>query len=142
MNVAAVFDVLLRLAGAGHFVILIASAQVPGRLRWREELAALSPLNRKFMWVQGAFTVLTIVAFGALTFVLRGELLRGERAALALATFIAFYWTARIAVDAFVFSHADWPRGRGMVVGHVLLTALFVALAATYGALVAWHALA
>jgi alginate O-acetyltransferase complex protein AlgI len=32
------FDLDLWLAGAGHFVILIASAQVPSRLRWREDL--------------------------------------------------------------------------------------------------------
>ena len=101
------FNLDLWLAGAGHFVILIASAQVPSRLRWKQDLAQLMPFNRKLLWVQGSFTVLTIIAFGTLTLVLHEELLRGDRAALGLACFIGSYWTARVLVDAFYFSHED-----------------------------------
>jgi len=125
-------DLALWLAGAGHFVILIASAQVPKQLGWRDDLAKLTPFNRKLMWTYGGFTVLTILAFGVLTLVLHDELVRGDRAALALAAFIGVYWTARIAVDLFYFGHAGWPRGRAFVAGHALLLALFGALAATY----------
>jgi hypothetical protein len=133
------FDVDLWLAGAGHFVILIASAQVPSRLGWKEDLCQLRPFNRKLLWVQGGFTVLTIIAFGSLTLVLHGDLLRGDRAALGLAAFIGLYWTARILVDAFYFSHADWPQGRMFVIGHGLLTALFCFLAASYLGLFVWR---
>ena len=133
------FDIDLWLVGVAHFMILIASAQVPSRLRWREDLKSLMPLNRKLLWVQSGFTVLTIIAFGTLTLVLHAELLRGDRAALGLAAFIGIYWTARILVDALYFSHEDWPKGRQFVVGHSLLTMLFGTLAATYLGLVAWH---
>jgi hypothetical protein len=133
------FNLDLWLAGAGHFVILIASFQVPSRLRWKQDLARLMPFNRKLLWVQGGFTVLTIIAFGTLTLVLHAELLRGDRAALALAAFIGIYWTARIGIDAFYFSSADWPPGRHFVIGHFLLTSLFVALAASYLGLCIWH---
>jgi hypothetical protein len=133
------FDLDLWLAGAGHFVILIASAQVPSRLRWKEDLQQLTPFNRKLLWVQGGFTVLTIVAFGILTLVLHQELLRGERGALGLAAFIGLYWTARIVVDAFYFSHEDWPKGRLFEVGHALLTALFSFLAISYLGLFVWQ---
>src|SRR5579863_7739119 len=92
------FDLDLWLAGAGHFVILIASAQVPSRLRWKQDLAQLMPFNRKLLWVQSGFTVLTIVAFGTLTLVLHAELLRGERAALGISCFIGIYWATRILV--------------------------------------------
>ena len=133
------FDVDLWLAGAGHFVILIASAQVPSRLGWKEDLRQLRPFNRKLLWVQGGFTVLTIIAFGSLTLALHDELLRGDRAAMGLAAFIGFYWTARILVDAFYFSHADWPQGRMFVAGHSLLTALFCLLAGSYLGLLVWR---
>jgi hypothetical protein len=133
------FDFILWLAGAGHFVILLASFQVPVRLRWKEDLAQLMPFNRKLLWVQGGFTVLTIIAFGTLTLVLHNELLRGDRAAMGLACFIACYWTARIVVDAFYFSHEDWPKGRQFVVGHMLLTGLFVSLALSYWGLFVWN---
>ncbi len=134
-----IFDLILWLAGAGHFVILIASAQVPSRLHWKRDLAQLMPFNRKLLWVQGGFTVLTIIAFGILTLMLHAEMLRGDRAAIALACFIGSYWTARILVDAFYFSHEDWPQGREFVVGHVLLTCLFVALAGSYWGLFVWQ---
>jgi hypothetical protein len=133
------FDVDLWLAGAGHFVILIASAQVPSRLDWKDDLRQLRPFNRKLLWVQGGFTVLTIIAFGSLTLALHGELLRGERAAMGLAAFIGLYWTSRILVDAFYFSHADWPQGRMFVIGHALLTGLFCFLAGSYLGLFAWR---
>jgi hypothetical protein len=127
----------LWLAGFGHFCVLVASFQVPARLGWKTDLAKLSPFNRKLMWTYGGFTVLTILAFGVLTLALHSEILRGDRAALGLAGFIGVYWSARVAVDALYFRHTDWPQGARFVVGHILLTALFVALAATYLGLVA-----
>jgi alginate O-acetyltransferase complex protein AlgI len=133
------FNFDLWLVGAAHFVILIASFQVPYRLRWKADLQQLVPFNRKLLWVQSGFTVLTIVAFGTLTLVLHTELLRGDRAALGLACFVGIYWTARILVDALYFSHGDWPQGMMFVVGHSLLTFLFVVLAASYLALFVWH---
>jgi alginate O-acetyltransferase complex protein AlgI len=107
-------------------------------MRWKQDLAQLMPFNRKLLWVQGASTVLTIVAFGTLTLALHAELIRGDRAAMGLACFIGSYWTARILVDAFYFSHEDWPQGREFAIGHVLLTSLFVALASSYWSLVVW----
>ena len=100
-------------------------------------LAKLTPFNRKLMWTYGGFTVLTITAFGVLTLALHSEMLRGDRAALGLASFIGIYWSTRIVVDALYFRHSDWPKGVLFVVGHVLLTALFMGLAATYLGLVA-----
>jgi hypothetical protein len=139
MSVERIFDVTLWLAGVGHFLILTASFQVPYRLRWKEDLAKLMPFNRKLLWVQSGFTVVTIVAFGMLTLCLHQELLRGDRAALGLTAFIGIYWSARIIVDAFYFTHTDWPQGRAFVVGHILLTTLFVSLAVNYLALFVWQ---
>ena len=135
----AIWDKLIWCAGTGHFLILVASFQVPGCLNWRKELAKLSPLNRKLMWVYGGFTIFTILSFGFLTLLLHDELLRGDRAALALAVFIGLYWAGRIGVDFFYFKHSDWPRGRRFVVGHMLLNSLFLSLMGTYLALVVWH---
>ncbi len=135
------FDIDLWLVGAGHFAILIASFQVPSRLQWKQDLQSLMPFNRKLLWVQSGFTVLTILAFGTLTLVLHTELLRGDRAALGLTCFIGIYWTARILVDALYFSHADWPTGKQFVIGHALLTSLFFTLAASYMGLFIWHLL-
>ncbi len=130
-------NLALWLAALGHFCVLGASFQVPHRLGWKEDLPKLTPFNRKLMYVYGGFTVLTIMAFGVLTFLLHDEMLHGERAATALAVFIAVYWTARLGVDFFYYEHKDWPVGRQFVVGHFLLTALFSALAFTYWSVLA-----
>ena len=133
------FDFDLWVAGAGHFLLLVASFQVPHQLRWKQDLQSLLPFNRKLLWVYGGFIVLTNVAFGALTLLLHAELLRGDRAALGLAAFIGIYWTVRILVDAFYFSQADWPIGKRFLVGRILLTSLIVGLAASYLGLFIWH---
>src|SRR5207302_2889031 len=57
------FDLVLRLIGGAHFVILFASSQVPYRLGWKKDLRQLMPFNRKVLWVQGGFTVLSIISF-------------------------------------------------------------------------------
>lgn len=129
----------LWLAGAGHFLLLIASFQVPQRLGWKEDLPKLTAFNRKLMWVYGGFTILTVVAFGAMTLLLHAEFLRRNPATAALAAFIAVHWTARLFVDFFYFEHADWPKGPGFVIGHCLLNSLFAALAMTYWAAFAWY---
>ena len=121
----------LWLAGAGHFCVLIASFQVPHRLGWKEDLAKLTPFNRKLMWVHGGFTVYTILSFGVLTLLLHDEMLRGQAAGLALAAFIGLYWFLRVLVDFIYYEHSDWPKGRAFTVGHVLLVLLFVFLSAT-----------
>lgn len=139
IEVNRLFDIDLWFVGLAHFLILVASFQVPYRLQWRKDLAQLMPFNRKLLWVQGGFTVLTIVAFGTLTLVLHQELLRGDRAALALACFIGIYWTTRIVVDAVYFSHSDWPKGLLFILGHILLTSLFFVLALSYIALFVWN---
>jgi alginate O-acetyltransferase complex protein AlgI len=132
-----IFSSALWLAGVGHFCVLAASFQVPARLDWKADLAKLTPFNRKLMWTYGGFTVLTNIAFGVLTLALHSEMLHGDRAALGLALFIGIYWSARIAVDALYFNHTDWPKGALFILGHTLLTALFVGLAAIYLGLVA-----
>lgn len=137
--VQRLFDFDLWFVGAAHFVILVASFQVPYRLGWKQDLQKLMPFNRKLLWVQSGFTVLTIIAFGTLTLALHMELLHGDRAALGLACFIGIYWTTRILVDAFYFSHTDWPKGPVFVVGHTLLTLLFSWLAASYVGLFIWQ---
>jgi hypothetical protein len=134
-----IFNLALWLAGIGHFCVLFASFQVPRRLGWKEDLAKLTPFNRKLMWVHGGFAVLTIIAFGVLTLALHKELLRGDSAALGLAAFIGTYWTLRIVVDFTYYEHKDWPSGPGFVFGHVLLTLLFAFLAVTNISLFVWH---
>ncbi|HVT14283.1 MAG TPA: membrane bound O-acyl transferase family-domain-containing protein [Fimbriimonadaceae bacterium] len=137
--VAWYYDRALWVMGFGHFLVLVASFQVPKKLGWKEELPRLSPFNRKLMVAYGAFIVLTIVAFGTFTLLLHRDLLMGSRTAVFFAGFIATFWLLRIGLDCFYYRHEDWPRGKQFVVGHALLTSLFLFLSLSYGGLVVWH---
>ena len=74
-----------------------------------------------------------------MSLVLHEEMLRGDRAALALAFFIGLYWLLRIVVDFTYYSHCDWPKNASFQIGHILLTSLFVFLSASYLTVAAWH---
>ena len=138
MNFPQILSLALWLAGIGHFVLLIASAQVPYRLGWKTDLARLTDFNRKLMWTYAGTTLLTIIAFGVLTLALHDAFLARDRTAVALASFIAVFWTLRLVVDAAWLRHIDWPKGTAFILGHVLLVALFIALASTYWLVVLW----
>jgi alginate O-acetyltransferase complex protein AlgI len=133
------FDKGLWVLGALQLCVLLASIQVPARLRWREELPRLSAFNQKLMWTYGATIVLVITGFGTATLFLHASMLRGDPAALAIAGFIAVFWTLRVLCDAFYFKSEDWPKGPKFEVGHVLLNTLFVTLIVGYGGLVVWR---
>src|SRR5262249_45836025 len=107
LTLEEVLNLAVWLAGLGHFVVLIASFQVPYRLHWKEDLAKLTVFNRKLMWVHGGFAVCTIAAFGVMTLLLHTEILSGQRSALALSIFIGTYWLLRIIVDFTYYSHSD-----------------------------------
>ncbi|HLK15127.1 MAG TPA: MBOAT family protein, partial [Fimbriimonadaceae bacterium] len=133
-------SILLWAVGVAQLLPLAASFQVPGRLRWSEDLPKLSPFNRKLMWTYGGFVVLTIVGFSVLTLALHAELLRGDRAAAWFAGFAAVYWTCRLVTDLVYWKRDDWPKGAEFVLGHALLNSLFAFLSLGYWAVVA-HAL-
>lgn len=130
------FSLALWLGALGHFVILLASSQVPKQLNWGEDLTKLSRFNRKVFWTYGAFIVGCIVAFGVLALVLHDEYLRGDRAAVAVSLFNGAFWTTRVLTDFFYFGDEDWPRGALFECGHVALTLLFCALAILFGVVV------
>jgi alginate O-acetyltransferase complex protein AlgI len=131
-------DALLWSLPAMQLAVLLASYQVPGRLRWRQELPRLSPFNRKLMWTYGSFIVFSILGFAILTLTLHGSFMRGETAAIGLALFMCVFWVFRLVFDAFYFRTEDWPPGVDMQVGHALLNALFLYLSLGYGTVAVW----
>jgi hypothetical protein len=138
-GVQSVMSLALWLAGAAHFCVLGAGAQAPKRLGWREDFAKLSRFNRRIFWAYYGFVGFVVIAFGTLTFLLHDEMLRGDRAAVALAAFIATWWLGRVLVDFFWYNASDWPQGRWMTAGRALLTFAFIAMTVTYAGVVAVH---
>jgi alginate O-acetyltransferase complex protein AlgI len=131
----------LWVGAVGHFMILGASFQVPKELDWKTDLAQLKPLNRKVMWTYGGYIVMMIIAFGVMTAVFHEQFLAGTTVALGLSALIVVFWTVRVLVDFFYFDHDDWPDGVYYVVGHTMLTSLFLLLIVVYASPLVVHLL-
>src|SRR5207248_5593210 len=115
---------LLFAAGIGQLCVLIASALVPFRLDWREQLRSLSRLHRQMYWVYGGYVVLSIIAFGLLSILNARELASGSGLARGFCFYVAVFWGIRLALQGVldVKEHlsAWWLKG-----GYLGLTALF-----------------
>lgn len=125
-------ELAIRLGGLVHFGILIASAMVPRVLDWRGRLAPLHPFLRRLFWVYGAFIVLAIVAFGAISLACAAELAGGSPLARWVCGFIAVFWLARLAVQFFVFDAREFLTTWWLRAGYHLLTVIFIALPVPY----------
>jgi len=92
-------EMWITLAGAAHFGVLIASALVPLRLDWRHKLQPLPRLQRQLHWVYGGYTVLAIVAFGAICLLNAEELASGSLLARSLCAYMALFWAIRLCLQ-------------------------------------------
>jgi len=124
---------LILIGGVLHFGILIASALVPRVLQWRAELGKLAPLSRQLIWVHGAFIVLVVIGFGTLAIAASAELASGSMLARGVCLFIAAFWTARLAVQFFVFDAKPYLKTAVLWLGYNSLTAVFLYLAVVFG---------
>jgi hypothetical protein len=126
-------EILLRLAGALHFAILLASALTPFALDWRRNLTLLHPFLRRMFWVYGAFIVLVIVNFGALTLAHAEAMAAGTSMARALCGFIAVFWLTRLGVQFFVFDPEPFLTNWFYRIGYHGLTVVFSYFLIVYG---------
>ena len=91
---------LIVLAGIGQLCILVASAMVPFRLKWNDELRPLPRLHRQMHWVYGGYVVLSIVAFAVLSILNARELASGSGLARGVCAYVAVFWGIRLALQA------------------------------------------
>jgi hypothetical protein len=123
---------LFRAAGVGQLGILLASAQVPSKLNWRQDLAVLNRLHRQMYWTYGAYVVLGIVFLGGACVLCANELASGSRLALIVNAYGFVFWGARVALQ-WVYDIKPFLTARWMRVGYHVLTVAFVSLTVLYG---------
>jgi len=128
--------IALYLAGIAHFGILIASANVPKALDWKNALAPLPKMLRQMFWVYGWFIVLIIISFGTITLVHAETLAAGGELARWINGFIFVFWFVRLMVQFFVFDAKPFLTNWFYKIGYQLLTLVFVFMIAVY----AWAA--
>jgi hypothetical protein len=122
---------LIFLAGLGQAVILIASALVPLRLNWRDELRGLPRLHRQMHWVYGGYVVLSIIAFASLSIFNASELASGSGLARGLCAYVAVFWGIRLVLQA-VFDIKGYLTTWWTKAGYSALTLMFAAFTIVY----------
>ena len=127
---------MILFAGFAQWAVLVASALVPLRLRWRSELQSLPTLHRQMYWVYGGYVVLSIIAFGFISVCHFEELATGEGLARSVCLYVAIFWGIRLSLQGVlqVQPHLNrwWLR-----LGYHTLTVLFATFTLVYG----WAAL-
>ncbi len=115
---------LIWFAGLAQLSVLVASALVPIRLNWREELGVLKRLHRQMYWTYGGYVVMAIIAFGTLCLTCSEELASGSRLARVLAGYMAVFWGVRVSLQA-VFDVKEHLTTWWLRAGYHTLTLLF-----------------
>ena len=127
-----ILPLLITIAGICHFGLLLASSLTPKVLDWKCELRQLNPLCRHVIWTHGAFIVLVIIGFGAISLGLASELAAGTPLARFLCAFMGVFWLARLIIQLFLFDARPFLTTRFLTVGYHGLTIVFVFLAGVY----------
>ena len=123
---------LILFGGLTHFAILSASALTPFVLDWRRYLAPLPALFRQMFWVYGSFIVLVIIAFGTISVTQAAALASGDPLARSVCGMIGIFWSARLAVQWFVFDAAPYLTNGFLRLGYHALTVAFITLTLIY----------
>ena len=122
---------LIVASGIAQLYVLVASALVPSRLNWREQLQCLSRLHRQMYWVYGGYVVFSIVAFALLSLLNARELAGGSPLARGLCGYIAVFWGVRLLLQG-VFDVSEQLTTWWIRTGYHALTALFIGLTVIY----------
>ena len=126
-------ELLLLFAGVVHLCITSAGIVMTCVLDWRHNLAALNPLTRHIVWVHGAFVLLMIVGFAAVSLLCAGDLASGAPLARAVCAFIALFWGVRLLIQFLLFDAKPHLTSLPLTLGYHGLTAVFVYFVCVYG---------
>lgn len=124
--------ILITLAGVAQLMVLVASALVPIRLKWKTEFQGFSRLIRQMYWVYGGYVVLAIVAFGLISLFNARELAGGSGLARGLCAYMAIFWGVRLGLQ-WVLDVREYLTTWWLKVGYHTLTLLFVCFTLIYG---------
>lgn len=122
----------LRIIGGLLVVLAFVHVIFPRYFNWKQELAALSLVNRQMMEVHTFFIALTVFGMGLLCLTSAGELTGtplGQRICLGLAVF----WGIRLVFQFFVYSPELWRGKPFETVVHMLFGCFWLYLTVVFG---------
>lgn len=124
---------LIFLAGLAQIALVLGSLAIPKILNWKEELNKVQPLIKQIFWTYAGYILVTNLCFGLVSVFATKALIDKSVLATAVTGFICLYWLSRIAIQFFYFDRKNFPNGKTLLAGEILLVALFVFLTMVYG---------
>jgi hypothetical protein len=124
---------LIRIAGV--FMLLLVPMNVfdvPRRFHWKQEMAALSLLNRQIFQVHAAFICLILALFGLLATLLTHPLLEPTPLGRAVVGGLALFWLLRLLTQLFIYDPEIWRGNRFYTAMHYVFLSLWLFLAGTF----------
>lgn len=119
----------LRIVGALMALLVVMHLFVPSRLRWREELARLSTINRQIFHVHTMFIVLLLALFAGLFVVYAEALLEPAPLSRAVLGGLTIFWTLRLLTQWFVYSPEVWRGNRFNTTVHAVISLVWIYVA-------------
>jgi hypothetical protein len=118
-------------AGALQLAIGLANFVLPAKLKYRENLARVTPIIRQIFVVHSGYIVGILVLFAAITLAFTADLASGRGLGRFLAAAMAVFWLCRVPVQLFYYDRALRRDNRR---ADAAITLAFLFLAATYAA--------
>jgi len=128
----------LRIVGFVMGALVLVNLFVPGRYRWREEMARLSLLNRQVFQAHAVFLVLTLALFSALLLTCADALIESTRLSRAVLIGLTIFWALRMLMQWWFYSPAIWRGHRFNTVMHCIFSATWIYVTGVF-ALALWR---
>jgi hypothetical protein len=116
----------LRIIGVLMAALVIVNFFVPGRFRWREEMARLSLVNRQIFQAHTVFIMLTIAMFSVLLLTSAETLLEPTHLSRLVLGGLTIFWGVRMLMQWFFYSPAIWRGHRFNTVTHGVFSVAWV----------------
>jgi hypothetical protein len=123
----------LQTAGTALILLALLHAGFPRRFHWKEEAARLSALNRQIFFVHTFFIAVTLVLFGALSFVIAATLTEPTAVSRTVLAGFVVFWSLRLLTQLFVYDKDLWRGDRFNTTVHVVFAAFWTYLVSIYG---------
>ena len=123
----------LRAVGVLMALLVIVNLLVPGRFRWREELARVSLLNRQIFVAHTVFIVLLIALLAALFLTCAEALLEPTRLSRAVLLGLTIFWGLRLLMQWFFYSPLVWRGNRLHTAMHAVFSLAWIYVTAVCG---------
>ena len=130
----------LHVVGLVMALLVVINVIVPFRLRWSDDMATLSLVNRQIFQAHSVFLILTLGLFSALLLTCAPTLLEPTRLARAVLTGLTIFWALRMVMQWWFYNPAIWRGHRFYTAMHYLFSVTWIYVTTVF-AVALWQTL-